>query len=260
MQNILLELELKLQTHIARYYNSDKTDAERKIRNEIIEEYRELIAQQKVVKSIPVENVSDEALIEKLSEEVHKSWMEEKTKQGFHAPLFCPTNRNCSKCHADLIPYSELPENIKDYDRVTVRTVLRAQAAISTTNKKCDANADAMENKSLDNKNKNQDMKTLEELANEFTEWSLPIFKEATALSSLEKCDEEIKEVANEIQHGGIHLVLEEYVDCFMCLFDSAARAGYTPLKIKEAFAIKLAKNKARKWVMNKNKTYSHVK
>ena len=32
----------------------------------------------------------------------------------------------CGKCHTDMYPYSELPENIKDYDRVTVETVLKA--------------------------------------------------------------------------------------------------------------------------------------
>jgi len=32
----------------------------------------------------------------------------------------------CNKCHRDMIPYQELPEDIKDYDRVTVQTVLEA--------------------------------------------------------------------------------------------------------------------------------------
>ena len=71
--------------------------------------------------------------IEFLSEQVHNAWMEEKIKQGFHAPNDCPNKqalgkfeRHCDKCHTDLYPYSELPENIKDYDRVTVRSVLEA--------------------------------------------------------------------------------------------------------------------------------------
>lgn len=32
----------------------------------------------------------------------------------------------CDKCHTDLYPYTELPEHIKEYDRVTVRRVLQA--------------------------------------------------------------------------------------------------------------------------------------
>ena len=32
----------------------------------------------------------------------------------------------CDHCHTDMYPYDELPENIKEYDRVTVRAVLQA--------------------------------------------------------------------------------------------------------------------------------------
>ncbi len=78
--------------------------------------------------------------IEFASEKVHNAWMEEKLKQGFHAPNDCSRkitnaqvkrtlpkfNKHCDKCHTDLYPYSELPENIKDYDRVTVIAVLNA--------------------------------------------------------------------------------------------------------------------------------------
>lgn len=85
--------------------------------------------------------------IEQISEEVHNAWMREKIEQGFHSPDECKVmgrtssdgysksdlrgleNKRickCSKCHADLYPYSELPENIKEYDRVTVRAVINA--------------------------------------------------------------------------------------------------------------------------------------
>ena len=90
-----------------------------------------------------------EDLIEKLSEEVHNAWVKEKVEQGFHAPIECKNymsavrelnvlnhsstlivpgcfNKCCDKCHTDLYPYPELPENIKEYDRVTVRAVLNA--------------------------------------------------------------------------------------------------------------------------------------
>lgn len=89
--------------------------------------------------------------IELLSEEVHNAWMKEKIDQGFHSPDECISKNHqsfmgadykhqqrledlqnpkffkwCDHCHADMYPYSELPENIKEYDRVTVRTVLSA--------------------------------------------------------------------------------------------------------------------------------------
>lgn len=75
-----------------------------------------------------------EQSIEGLSEEVHNAWMKEKLAQGFHSPHDCPKNTFqklrfnaiCEKCHPDLYPYSELPANIKEYDRVTVRAVLSA--------------------------------------------------------------------------------------------------------------------------------------
>lgn len=63
--------------------------------------------------------------IEKLSEEVHNAWMNEKVKQGFHAPKDCPTiDCPCEFCNADIALYSDLPENVKDFDRVTVKAIL----------------------------------------------------------------------------------------------------------------------------------------
>lgn len=89
--------------------------------------------------------------IELLSEKVHESWVVEKRNQGFHSPNECESENHksylnadwrdkerflehfdskfykwCDKCHPDLYPYNELAENIKEYDRVTVRTVLNA--------------------------------------------------------------------------------------------------------------------------------------
>ncbi len=98
-----------------------------------------------------------------------------------------------------------------------------------------------------------------ENIANDFVEFALGTFKKASALSSLKKLSEEIQEVAHEIQHGHENLV-EEYADCFMCLFDSAARMKITPIQIKEAFARKLKINKSRTWIKNPDDTYSHVK
>jgi hypothetical protein len=64
--------------------------------------------------------------IEELAEAVHISWMDEKIIQGFHSTDECDTPRYCDRCHADLMPYSQLADNIKEYDRVTVRAVIDA--------------------------------------------------------------------------------------------------------------------------------------
>lgn len=81
--------------------------------------------------------------IEFLSEQVHNAWWEEKKRQGFHAPMDCikrpgydpqdigrmiliKLSRYCDKCHTDMYPYTELSEDVKEYDRVTVRSVLDA--------------------------------------------------------------------------------------------------------------------------------------
>ena len=38
--------------------------------------------------------------------------------------------KHCDKCHPDMYAYHHLPENIKEYDRVTVRAVLDAIEAL----------------------------------------------------------------------------------------------------------------------------------
>ena len=50
---------------------------------------------------------------EEICEAVHNGWMDEKKRQGMTE-------------HPDMRPYHELPENVKEYDRVTVRCVLDA--------------------------------------------------------------------------------------------------------------------------------------
>jgi hypothetical protein len=62
--------------------------------------------------------IMEEQIIEWLSEKVHEAWQEEKHKQGVYN-------------HPDDIPYSELADNIKEYDRVTVRSVLKALGSLT---------------------------------------------------------------------------------------------------------------------------------
>lgn len=80
----------------------------------------------------------DATLIEALSEKVHDAWMTEKLKQGFADHPLAPfvdgyEEPFCARCslgkfkhHTDMLPYADLPEHIKEYDRVTVRAVLGA--------------------------------------------------------------------------------------------------------------------------------------
>lgn len=70
-----------------------------------------------------------EYLIETLSDHVHQAWMKEKLRQGFadHPRSVDESGRGCCTAemhHTDMLPYADLPESIKDYDRVTVRAVL----------------------------------------------------------------------------------------------------------------------------------------
>ena len=77
-------------------------------------------------------------LVEFLAEGSHRGWMKEKRRQGFTDHPFNtvgaingPEGHICGTCvwparrhHADMLPYAELPDHIKEYDRVTVRGVL----------------------------------------------------------------------------------------------------------------------------------------
>lgn len=63
-----------------------------------------------------IKNIMKEQIIEFLAEKVHESWQEEKHKQGIFD-------------HPDDKPYKDLADNIKEYDRATVRSVLKALAS-----------------------------------------------------------------------------------------------------------------------------------
>ena len=89
-----------------------------------------------------------EKCIEKIASHVHDAWWAEKKKQGFHPPYECKTieagnahkqdiksyghnefplfHKFCGKCHTDMYPYEQLPENVKEYDRITVKAVIEA--------------------------------------------------------------------------------------------------------------------------------------
>lgn len=100
--------------------------------------------------------------------------------------------------------------------------------------------------------------KSIINLETERFEWSLETFPEATALSSILKLKEEADEIEFDIVSGVI--IVEEYADALMCLFDSAGRQGISVQDIFDAFERKLAVNKSRTWIKNPDNTYSHIK
>lgn len=89
-------------------------------------------------------------------------------------------------------------------------------------------------------------------------QWSLDTFPRATVKGGLEKAKGEIEEIEDDIAEGVVRV--EEYIDVLMCIFDAAQRAGISLTDITQAYAKKLAVNRSREWIDNKNGTYSHVK
>lgn len=88
--------------------------------------------------------------------------------------------------------------------------------------------------------------------------WSLKKFIEATPISSLRKCEEEILEIEKDILSGSVNPV--EYADALMCLFDSAGRCGISVQEIFAAYQLKFEENKLRSWKKNADNSYSHIK
>ena len=74
------------------------------------------------------EDMEEKKLIELLSEKVHNAWMKEKEAQGFS---YGEEYSKEEKKHPDMLPYNELKEEVKEYDRATVKAVLQAQKELS---------------------------------------------------------------------------------------------------------------------------------
>ncbi len=61
-------------------------------------------------------------LIELLAENVHNTWAAERLREGW---TYAPTRNNQRKQTPLLVPYRQLPESEKDYDRNTVLETIR---------------------------------------------------------------------------------------------------------------------------------------
>ena len=64
--------------------------------------------------------VSNE-LLEKLAEQVHITWMNQRIKEGWS---YGPGRDDEKKQTPCIIPFQNLPEIEKEYDRITARTVI----------------------------------------------------------------------------------------------------------------------------------------
>jgi hypothetical protein len=62
-------------------------------------------------------------LMERLAENSHDIWAKQRIAEGWRQG---PERKDDVKTHPDLVPYGELSESEKDYDRITVAATLKA--------------------------------------------------------------------------------------------------------------------------------------
>ena len=67
------------------------------------------------------------ALTERLSENAHDLWAAERLAQGW---TLGPQRDDAKKLHPCLVPYAELPESEKEFDRQTALGTLKAILAL----------------------------------------------------------------------------------------------------------------------------------
>ena len=68
-----------------------------------------------------------EELVERLAESNHDHWSQKRIDEGW---TYGPKRNDDKKQHPDLIPYGELPESEKEYDRKSVIETLKAIIAL----------------------------------------------------------------------------------------------------------------------------------
>ena len=63
-----------------------------------------------------------DALIEKLAENNHDHWARQRIEDGW---IYGPRRDDALKTHPDLVPYRDVPESEKEYDRISVVETLK---------------------------------------------------------------------------------------------------------------------------------------
>ena len=76
-----------------------------------------------------------EELMEQIAENVHENWAKSRMDQGW---VLGPERSDVDKTHPCLIPYDELPEVEKDYDRQTATQTLKLILALGYSIEKTD--------------------------------------------------------------------------------------------------------------------------
>ena len=66
-------------------------------------------------------------LVEDLAEHVHDTWAQRRMEEGW---TYGPERDDEAKTHPCLVPYEDLPETEKDYDRQTALGTLKAAVAL----------------------------------------------------------------------------------------------------------------------------------
>ena len=63
-----------------------------------------------------------DALVEELAENNHDHWARQRIEAGW---IYGPQRDDARKTHPDLVPYGDLPEGEKEYDRTSVLATLK---------------------------------------------------------------------------------------------------------------------------------------
>ena len=66
------------------------------------------------------EDIKD--ILEEVAAEIHNVWMRERIRDGW---TWSEASDSTKKTHSSLIPYSELPESEKNYDRRTALVTIK---------------------------------------------------------------------------------------------------------------------------------------
>jgi hypothetical protein len=67
------------------------------------------------------------AVLERLARNAHEAWARERLADGWR---WGPRRDEGAKLHPSLVPYDELPEEEKKYDRIAVGETLKALSAL----------------------------------------------------------------------------------------------------------------------------------
>ena len=69
-------------------------------------------------------------LTEKLAENAHDNWAVQRISEGWK---YGPSRNDQTREHPDLVPYEDLPNTEKEYDRIAALQTLRAIIALGHT-------------------------------------------------------------------------------------------------------------------------------